>query len=329
MTNQPLLPCALLTASIGLVGCPGPQDLVPLPPPLPGQGFQLKTLPTSVEPGQEVQDCYFFRVPSDSEVFIQRMVLRQRQGSHHLNVFRVGTLLDLRGEDGEVVRGTNAPNSPCWKSSNWADWPLLVNSQISEPGKETVDFTLPPGVAQKLMPGELLMLQTHYVNATTQMTPSVGEAWINFESIPKAQVTAELGTYFATNQNLRICPGETKFVEKLCRFSHPATVIAANGHFHSRGTRFQMFPYDPQTGKGAPFYDSTSWSDPLMARGLTVPIPDQGGVIYRCEYTAPAEACGDPNQGCCFTFGPKVETSEHCNAFLYFYPRINNDYICF
>lgn len=326
----------LLAVVVGLVvvgtGCPGmmptpPVD--PLAPPASGQGFQLKTAPITVQAGLENQDCYFFRVPAAEDVFVHRIVLRQRSGSHHLNVFRVGTQKDLRGEDGDVVKGGNDPKNPCWVSSNWSDWPLVINSQSSDPGHETVDYTLPTGVAQKFLPGELLMVQSHYVNATTQVTPDSGEAWINFEYTPKAQVSSELGTFFATNQNLRICPGETKFFEKVCRFAHPATVVAANGHFHSRGTRFSMFAWDETNGKGSQFYDNTSWSDPIMARDLSVSIPDKGGVLYRCEFTAPAGSCGNPSDGCCFTFGPTVEISEHCNAFIYYYPRLSGDSFCF
>ncbi len=31
---------------------------------------------------------------------------------------------------------------------------------------------------------------------------------------------------------------------------------------------------------------------------------------------------------CCYTFGPKVETSEHCNVFLYYWPK-TADVTCF
>ena len=31
---------------------------------------------------------------------------------------------------------------------------------------------------------------------------------------------------------------------------------------------------------------------------------------------------------CCYTFGPTVETSEHCNVFLYYYPK-TQDINCF
>lgn len=329
----PLRATVLLVAVLCAAGCPGPtptpDPVEPLPVPAAGQGFQLKTAPVTVGAGQENQDCYFFRVPANDDVFVHRVVLRQRTGSHHLNVFRVNTIKNLMGDDGQVVKGGNDQKNPCWVSSNWSDWSLVINSQASEPGHETVDYVLPDGVGQRFAPGELLMVQSHYVNATTQVTPDTGEAWINFEYMPKAQVVSELGTFFATNQNLRICPGETKFFEKVCRFGHAATVVAANGHFHSRGTRFSMFAWDEATGKGNMFYDNTSWDDPVMSRGLNVPVGDKGGVLYRCEFTAPPDACGNASDGCCFTFGPTVETSEHCNAFIYYYPRLAGDLICF
>lgn len=321
------LPAFLLSC---LVPACAPSGVEPLSPPPSGQGFQLKTQATAIPAGKENQDCYFFRVPATGgDVYVNRILMRQRPGTHHMNIFRVRTVLGLKGEDGEVVRGSDDAKNPCWVSSNWADWPLVVNSQISEPGKSDTSFDLPEGVAHRFAPGELLMLQSHYVNASTQKTPDVGEVWVNFETLPKDQVRAELGTLFATNQNLMVCPGQQRAFEKVCRTPRPVTVVGANGHFHSRGTRFSMFTWDEKNGTGQQFYESTRWDDPPMATGLNVQVPENAGITYRCEFSAPADSCGDPSKGCCFTFGPKVETSEHCNAFVYYYPRIDTDLPCF
>src|SRR5581483_1896713 len=137
------------------------------------------------------------------------------------------------------------------------------------------------------------------------------------------------GTLFATNQNIQVCPGDNKFFEKTCRVPNAVTIVGANGHFHSRGTRFSIFQWDQNSGKGPMFYDNTSWDDPLMATGLSVPIPEMAGIVYRCEFQVPSTACGDPANNCCFKFGPKVETSEHCNAFVYYYPKADSAINCF
>ena len=73
----------------------------------------------------------------------------------------------------------------------------------------------------------------------------------------------------ATNQNIRICPGdEGKSFTKTCHFGATTSVhiIGANGHFHSRGTEFDMMCVDQAGGLIDQFYKSTQWDDPLMAR---------------------------------------------------------------
>ncbi len=297
----------------------------------PASGFQLGTEAFDVPAASEVQRCYFFAVPaapdggSDDPVWIGEVIAAINPGSHHMNVFRVKTIVNLDGDPGTMIDG-----GECWVSSNWADWPLVMNSQQSIPGQNVVDWTLPSGVAQKFLPGEKLMLQTHYVNASTQVTPGRGKVLVNFVAEPGDSSLLELGTVFATDQNIKICPGDTdKSFSATCRFAtQPVTIIAANGHFHSRGVEFDMSTVDADNNPLQAFYKSTQWADPVFIRDLMVPVPVNGGVGYTCTYTLAADACCDPNQDCCCTFGPHVETQEHCNAFVYYYPKLE-DTTCF
>jgi hypothetical protein len=316
-----------------LTACPAPID-VKLEP--PAAGFQLTTPAFEVPAGTETQRCYFFEVPSDEPVLVHRFEIAQNDGTHHMNVFRVRTLRGLSGAPGESVL-----EGECWTSSNWSDWPLVVNSQESgghvnpqDPDSHDgyTNWELPAGVAMRFEPRELLMLQTHYVNATTQKTPLHGKVLVNFHTAAADGVDAQVGTAFATNQSIRICPGETnKLFEATCRIAQadPVTIIAANSHFHSRGTRFAISVFDPSGAVSAPFYETDQWRDPPMSWGLDIPVPANGGIRYRCEYSVPADACGDPDDQCCFTFGGKVEFQEHCNVFAYFYPRTTTDIGCF
>ena len=295
----------------------GPEDVTLEPP---ARGFQFETPSFEVAVGEEVQDCYFFRIRSDAPIYVNEIQIRQNPGTHHMNFFRVKTQGLRAGDDGDVVRG-----GPCWDSANWSDWPLIANSQESDDDEDFV-WELPPGVAHRFEPGELLMAQTHYVNAGKQSTPGRGKVLANFYEVDASEVEHEVGTIFATNQNLRICPGETeKNFSATCIFARdrPVTVIAANGHFHSRGVYFSIAPYDPLTGEpGEIFYESHVWDDPPMRRDLAVPIGEGGGMYYTCSFTAPEGSCGDPEQECCYTFGPHSPYQEHCNVFLYYYPRV-------
>jgi len=321
----------LMVGALMSAGCntpaPKPMDVKLAAPPA-GQGWQWEVPPFQVASGTEIQACYFFAVPGaqGQDVWTNRVTVAQTTGSHHMNIFRVKTITGLSGKAGDVVT-----NQACFgPSSNWADWPLVINSQDAD----EVDWKLPDTVGHKFQAGELLMIQTHYVNATTQKTPLDGHVLVNFWT-SKTALPNELGTLFATNQNIRICPGDTgKSFEARCTF--PSTgvhIVGANGHFHSRGKEFDISTIDAQGNlAAAPFYTSKVWDEPPMAHGLDVMVSAGGGVDWKCTYDyecpAGATACGNPADNGCFTFGGHVDTQEHCNAFVYYWPKVT-DIGCF
>jgi hypothetical protein len=348
----------VLAAASLLIGCsddptPVPDQATQLDPPPAGEGFQLKTGTFEVPAGVEKQDCYFFRVSElagaagldpSAPVYVNRVQIDQADGSHHMNVFRVRTTLGLDPNNGVVQEGENGVGE-CFKSPNWADWPLVANSQVD--GK--LDWTFPEGVANEFAPDEWLMLQTHYVNASTQDTPSgEGNVRVNFWTIPKETVTAQVGTLFATKQSIRVCKSNpTPSFDGTCQFKSqtPVNIIGANGHFHSRGKQFDMFAWDGMSIEPPPvsdrFYASNTWDEPPMLTSpqLNTLVPPGGGVWYTCGYQwqMPTEKLGCDgldaldNQGandCCYTFGPQVDANEHCNIFVYYYPKAD-DINCF
>ena len=77
----------------------------------------------------------------------------------------------------------------------------------------------------------------------------------------------------------------------------------------------------------------------LTSPQLNREIPTGGGVFYTCSYQwqMPEASLGCDGldaldkQGandCCYTFGPIVEANEHCNIFVYYYPKAD-DINCF
>jgi hypothetical protein len=360
MAHRTLL---VLFAGFAVVACsskaspptPPVTDPAQLQAPPSGQGFQFGTGAFTVPAGTEEQDCYFFKVsdlaalgglPAGQPVHLHRVELVQKAGSHHMNLFRVRTVVNLGPGGGAVQKATNGVGE-CFKSPNWADWPLIANTQQ----KGNLDWTFPDGVANTFTPDEWIMLQTHYVNATDQQTPEGGQVAVNFWTIPTEQVTDEMGTVFATKQSIRICQkNPTPTFEGSCQIKSPAPVhiIGANGHFHGRGTRFDIFSWDGTSSTTPPdssrFYRSTQWNDPPMAHSpdLSVDLQPHGGVWYSCSYQwqQPDPSVGgcdalnaydktkyntpDSALDCCYTFGPIVEKNEHCNAFVYYYPKQDN-----
>lgn len=337
---------------------PVPEGGPLLEPPPQGQGVQLTTDEFDVDPGTEVQDCYFFRIRDlaelagldpDKPMILHRTQISYREGSHHMNIFRVRTILDLDPANGAIQRSLNG-QSACSKSVNWADWPLVANSQTGE----SFDWTYPDGVGNELMPDEWIMMQTHYVNATTQKTKGGGRVDVNLWTMPEEELVYPMGTLFATKQSIRICASnqQPKF-SGTCQFNstEPVHIIGANGHFHSRGRGFGMYAWDGVTSQtpaeSERFYTSEEWDEPPMSRSpdLDQSVVPSGGIWYTCEYQwAPPppeigcegldaldkELFGTPDDqlDCCYTFGNTVDRAEHCNVFAYYYPK-QDDVNCF
>ena len=319
------------------------------------EGFQLRLPTFSVPHDQEVQNCYFVRVPdlaNGEDFWVDHIRMATSTGSHHLSVFRVRTIVDLDPAaglpvavgpyDATVVYGhDDYMTSPCWGSANWADWPLVANTQSPLGGGPYTDWQLPDDVAIRFSPGEMLMVQPHYVNSSLQPTPIDAEVGINFYRSSNAE-PIELGTLFATQQSIRICESDPPpTFTGTCRFPGAVTITAANGHFHSRGRELSMYVWDGMSTTHPPdsdlFYDNLNWDNPPMTTGIERPVPAGGGVWWDCSYewTPPQGGCDavnakDPEQAgdCCYVFGGTTDLGEHCNVFVYYYPKLSTDVFC-
>jgi hypothetical protein len=299
----------LLGAGLALAGCPSgdddPASDVTLP--LPESGFQLTTGVMQVPAASEIQDCYYFRVPETT--YVNRFEISQNQGTHHMNTFRVSTP-DSPYDDGDVQRG-------CWDSLPFQDWGLLLNSQISgNEAEDGVEWQLPEGIAVKLDEGELVMIQSHYVNGETQATANGrGKVVLNYHGIPESEVTAEVGSMFANNRNLFLRSGEQASYTSVCRVPEEIHLLAVSGHFHSRGRNFTVDVADDQGDPVENIYESPNWDDPPFKTfgDDSVVVPAGGGLSYTCSF--------ENDQPYDIVFGPHVEFEEHCNLFAFYYPR--------
>src|SRR6187397_2683796 len=69
----------------------------------PQDGLWIRTPELQVAPGAEIQDCYFFEVPGDADLWIDRAKLALNTGSHHMNVFRIKTIVGLDPANGTSI----------------------------------------------------------------------------------------------------------------------------------------------------------------------------------------------------------------------------------
>lgn len=296
-----------LPAVLGLLGSACDADVDPTPDPneialaKPATGIQLATPIFDVAPGTERQHCYWFKLPSDVDIDVVKFEVRYLAGSHHMNLFQ--TDRDMPDGEGDCLRGVFSP-----MGTN--GYNLIVGSQA-----ESLDWQLPEGVAFKIKARKQLMLQTHYVNASTQNTPNgKGRVKINLHTQPdKSKITANMGTVFANNVNIAIPPRETRAFTTSCSMPQDVNIAALTGHFHSRGKTFSVNLSPDGTIAGDEIYRSRSWDEPpFKVLSPATPLRAGGALQYTCEFTNPGETT--------VKFGPEVEKDEHCNLFAYVYP---------
>ena len=296
--------CVLGLAVIagGCYGEPGTDpaaiDLLP-----PEHGLQLTTPTFSVPAGTEVQHCYWFKLASDVDLDVVQFQIKFLTGSHHMNLFQ--TNQDVPNHDADCFGPVDFSSA---KNPNGYD--LIVGSQSHD-----FDWTLPAGVAFKLKAHRQIMLQTHYVNATSQTTPlGVGHVKVNLVTEPDpTKIKAHMGTMFANNVNIHIPPHEARSFSTTCAFPKDANVVAMTGHFHSRGKTFSVNLAPDGAHPTDEVYRSRDWSEPpFVILEQPRPVAQKGGLYYTCDF--------DNKTDLDITFGPHVETQEHCNLFAYFFP---------
>lgn len=296
--------------ALALAGCGSDGDR---PTPAPGLapppvGVQLHVNRFPVPAGTEVQHCYYFKLPSlpdGADLEVVRFEIAYLPGSHHMNLFRTTTDFPDHDEDCFTPMDFSTPTNP-------GGVDLIVGAQT-----EALDWKMPDGVGFKLKARTQLVLQTHYVNASTQRSAlGAGEVWVNLHGAPDpTKITAHVGTMFANNMQIKIPPHSHVSFETGCSLPQDVNVIAATGHFHSRGRTFEVraCPSDMRAPDATAFYQSQAWDEPpFKVLDQPIALKAGGGLDYTCEFV---------NDGAdTIVFGPHVETQEHCNLFAYFYP---------
>src|SRR5262245_4209793 len=70
------------------------------------QGISIRIPEFTLQPGEESQTCYFIDAPdinNGQPYFISKVHAAQNPGTHHLNIFRVKTIIGLDPAQGEPI----------------------------------------------------------------------------------------------------------------------------------------------------------------------------------------------------------------------------------
>jgi hypothetical protein len=290
-----------------------------LPTPPTGVGLQFDLPQVMVPPGQEVQACWYLKLPSDDDFFFDHVQSAVSEGGRHLYLFK-----------SEYFDVADDFRTDCFEPVDTNQWSVVLNSQ-----NRNLDWTLPDGVAFHLRHRTQIMVQAHFYNTGTQPVP--GRATINLWRRDDATVRHWANVIVAVQNNISI-PPEGSFTTKLhCTLPvdtaetatanriHPTHILALAGDFHRAGRDFQVENFQLSSTNGCPpncpgtegppiYYDMSDGMNPLWKPfpDDAATLPNQAGFSFTCAYQ------NQTNQT--VSFGPHVLTEEHCTLFIYFYP---------
>lgn len=282
----------------------------------PTSGLQYKLGPIVVPQGQEALRCFWRKVPADTD--IGEIQLAYNHGSHHLDVYTTPYAMP----DGDF---------DCSKPEEWGAWPSEVAKGLDPKAdmprmvvgfqNDAIDWKLPGDVSYKLKAGQQLLIQSHFANVTSQATPT-GHMLVllNFNSCEQRDNHAE--TLFDEDTDLLIHPHASETVTRICEYPSPVSIIGLFTHFHSRGRKFSVYAYDPETKKqGELLYQNTNWSDPpwytVSNWGKAVTTK---GVKMVAEYQNPEDRD--------IKWGYFVQENEHMETYVMSYPALDVDPAC-
>lgn len=251
-----------------------------LEPPPAGKGQQL-TMTTTLEAGQEIERVQFFQVPPGG-LYVNRAEVRFSPGSHHVLLYRTPytsiPTVDVHGKTQNTSTILDAP------SGGTADWKIdgVVAGAQSADAPPLLDG-LPPNVAVKIEGGTVLLMNTHYLNATTK--PISVEARINLWSLPKEQVTVEAGILFYYDPIIHLAPRSTGYAEMSCPVQADITVVNLQTHMHRRGVGGEAFVLPPGSTTPEKIYESDAWEAvPVKTYAPNMPIKSGSWMNYHCNY---------------------------------------------
>jgi Copper type II ascorbate-dependent monooxygenase, C-terminal domain len=244
------------------------QPFVPLAPPTPAEGFQMKIDPFSVLSNTEREVFIRRNTPNTSAIYVNRYVMRGRPNSHHFVMygFQNNTALPATDLIRDLYNADGSINSTTF---------LSMQNHIFLGGGTDVNasYTFPAGVALKLPANTAIDLNAHYFNRIA--TSLTGENFINFYTVPQAAVIKEAKSINFPNYNFSIPANTRKTITTNFTFPTATTVIMLTSHFHKMGEKFQIRILGG-VRNGELVYENTDWEHPLTLN-LTTPIQLNAG----------------------------------------------------
>jgi hypothetical protein len=266
----------------------------------------------TVPAGDELFKCRFGAFPSDRGVIaVPSAESHYTPGSHHLLVYRT----DLTSIPDDLPESWNCED---------VKWFANVRGTYYEAQQPNEMRHLPEGIAHEFQPGEIVVMESHYINATEEDIDAHVE--LTLHTMDVRDVTDEAGSIFFNNVNIMVPPHANTSASMTCPISQDIHLALLWSHMHERGVRFQVTTDDPDAADAlGPLLDEEDWSEPKAREypgGDAYVLHAGSHISTTCDYENDTDAA--------FVFGTSAKTNEMCILHGMYWPRMASaDEQCF
>lgn len=273
-----------------------------------GDSYTVTFGPVEVGPGVERTECVIKRLGNLDPVKIGRIVDLLGSSSHHMIVYRVND---------ETERPEPFSCSPFSDTLDPSVGSPLVVSQRAED-----EIQLPEGVGFPFDANQMIRLEMHYINTTTETVTLESSA--TFHTIPESEYVHPADFLFIGTIDIEIPPRSTTTVGPRY-FPLPgdyseATFFAITGHEHRFGTGVKVWTATDESDPGALVYgpEPFLWDEPETVEGEFT-VPAGGGFKFECTWNNTSDGT--------VRFGESAN-QEMCFFWAYYYPGTGSK-VCF
>lgn len=275
----------------------------------PARGFQVKSPEITINAGQEITYCYYFKTPNTDALSIKRWVSKMAAGSHHMILYFTSTLAKPEGTvsaDGCGATGGGATNIPSWIYAA-----QTIDSDMALPTDDGAGNPLGMDVPV----GQPAFIQMHYFNSTDEEIKA--HVTINAEAHDDGVNATKTAAYVTFNGSINIpaaqgtTPG-TAIATNTCNIPATSKVWLMSTHAHKQAIRTEV--RDGVAASTNVVFKSNDWEHPGVKTWMATPFYQfaSGKLTYECEYS-------NPNPYSIQT-GDSAKTDEMCMATGYVFP---------
>lgn len=189
------------------------------PPPSPGQKVYVSPVLPAIAPGADVTLCSYLDAHFTQSTDVTGFDVYQSKGGHHV-----------------ILYATMTPKPVGTHECTDAD--MLTSSFVAAGGQENgaaeIFKKVPDGLAFRFPAGAQLMIQTHWINASSEMLPA-GQAIAYLTEGPEDKSRQVLDLVNVVNTQFSIPAHQKVTSTTTCPIARDVTLFSLDGHQHEWG----------------------------------------------------------------------------------------------